>query len=77
MMAMGDYLAEIEYAAQNLFPIIWQERDHLQFLKEQVALLTRVTERNYQRAEHAAMNADDPDDVAMAAGMYWDNYFWR
>jgi hypothetical protein len=21
------------------------------------------------------MNAEDPDDVAMATGMYWENYF--
>ena len=34
--------------------------------------LGREMEDGYQRSESVAMNAEDPDDVAMAAGMYWD-----
>ena len=75
MMAMGDYLAEIEFAATHLLSIIWEERNRLRELEAEVASLTRLDEGNYRRAEFVAMNAEDPDDVAMAAGMYWENYF--
>lgn len=75
MMAMGDYLAEIEFAAGSLIPIIWEERHHLRKLEAEVASLTKLVEDNYRRAESVVMNAEDPDDVAMATGMYWENYF--
>ncbi len=75
MMMMTDYLAEIEFAASNLIPIIWEERNRLRALEAEVALLTRAVEHNYRRAESVAMNAEDPDDVAMATGMYFENYF--
>ena len=75
MMAMGDYLAEIEYAASNLVPVIWEERNRLRSLEVEMASLTRLVEDNYRRAEFVAMNSEDPDDAAMATGMYWENYF--
>ena len=75
MMKMGDYLLEIEYATTNLIAIIWKERERLRNLETEVASLTERAEDNYRRAEFVAMNAEDPDDVAMATGMYWENYF--
>jgi hypothetical protein len=75
MMPMADYLTEIEFAASNLIPIIYGERNRLRQLEAQVASLSKLAEHNYRRAESIAMNAEDPDDVAMATGMYWDNYF--
>src|SRR5437870_1412879 len=75
MMAMTDYLAEIEFAASNVIPIVWRERNRLRELEAEVASLTKLVEDNYRRAECVAMNAEDPDDVAMATGRYWDNYF--
>lgn len=75
MMTMDDYLTEIEFAASNLIPIIWGERDRLRKLEVEVASLTKLVEHSYRRAESIAMNAEDPDDVAMATGVYWENYF--
>ncbi|QJW94704.1 hypothetical protein [Frigoriglobus tundricola] len=75
MMTMGDYLTEIEYAASSLIPIIWEERHRLQKLEMEVASLTRLVEDNYRRAASVAMNSEDADDAAMAAGIYWENYF--
>ena len=75
MMAMADYLAEIEHAAENLISIICEEHGRLRSLEAEITSLTKLTEDNYRRAEFVAMNAEDPDDVAMAAGMHWDNYF--
>lgn len=75
MMAMVNYLAEIEYAASSLFPVIWEERNRLQKLEAELDSLTRRVKDNYLRAEFLATNSEDPDDVAMAAGVYWENYF--
>jgi hypothetical protein len=75
MMKMGDYLLEIEYATSSLIATIWKERERLRSLEAEVASLTKRAEDNYRRAEFVATNAEDPDDVAMATGMYWENYF--
>jgi hypothetical protein len=75
MMRMGDYLLEVEYATTNLLAIIWKERERLRSLETDVASLTKRAEYNYRRAEFVSANAEDHDDVAMATGLYWDNYF--
>lgn len=75
MMRMPDYLTEVEYAAQGLIPIIWEERRRLQKVEAAVAGLTRRVEHAYQQAHFVAANAEDPDDVAMAAGMKFETYF--
>ena len=72
---MADYVVEIEFAARNLIPIIWSEHNRLRELEAHIAVLSAVARDNYQRAEFMAFNAEDADDVALATGMYWDNYF--
>src|SRR5690348_16858864 len=75
MMSMVDYLTEIEFAASSLVPIIWGERTRLRQLEAEIASLTKRVEHNYRQAESVVMNAEDSDDIAMATGMYWTNYF--
>jgi hypothetical protein len=70
-MMMHEYLNDMDFAARNLLPIIWGERNRVQELEVQILKLTRATEENYQRARALAVEAEDPDDVAMATGMYW------
>jgi hypothetical protein len=72
---MSDYLAEIGFAANSLLAIIWAEDKRLQELEHELALLKTRVEANYGRAEFVARNSEDADDVAMAAGMHWENYF--
>jgi hypothetical protein len=72
---MPDYLKEIEFATRSLIPIIWGERDRLRKLEAEVAALTKRVADNYDRAHFVAMNAEDADDVGLATGMYWENYF--
>ncbi|MBC6715683.1 hypothetical protein H9Q09_05675 [Aurantimonas sp. DM33-3] len=75
MMAMASYVDEIRHATENLIPLVWNEQNRLLGLEAEVAALTRIVEDNYRRAEFIAMNAEDPDDVAMASGMRWGTYF--
>lgn len=75
MMAMKGYLIEIQYAAESIISTIWEEHNRLRRLEAKVGELTKLTEENYRRAEFVAQNADNPEDVAMAAGMHWDNFF--
>ena len=75
MMATEDYLTEIEYVAEAVISTIWKERARLRSLETEIAELTELAEDNYRNAEFVALIADNPEDVAMAAGMYWDNYF--
>ncbi|MGR2680284.1 hypothetical protein [Chromobacterium haemolyticum] len=72
---MSDYLLEIEFAASRIIEAIWVENNKLGALEAEIAKLRKVVEDNYRCAEYMARFAEDPDDVAAATGMYWDNYF--
>lgn len=74
-MDIASYITEIEYSAAGIIPMIWHEHADLVKIREELASLTRVVEQRYMQAESVAMNAEGPDDVAMAAGMHWENYF--
>lgn len=75
MMAMEDYLTEIEYVAEPTISTIWRERTRLRSLEAEIVKLTDLTEEKYRNAEFVSQIADNPEDVAMGAGMYWGNYF--
>lgn len=75
MLSMSDYLNEIDYAVRHLLPIVWDERNHLRSLAAEVERLTAQVQDTYERAHWIAMNAEDADDVGLATGMHWDNYF--
>ena len=74
-MDIPAYLSEVEYSAAGIIPMIWHEHADLAKIREELVALTRVVEQRYMQAESVAMNAENPDDVAMAAGMHWENYF--
>jgi hypothetical protein len=75
MMSMNDYLNEMEFAAKNTIAVIWGERERLVQLRAEIDSLTKLVQENYSRAETIALSAEDPDDVGIATGMYWDTYF--
>lgn len=74
-MRIPDYLSEIEHASVCLIDAIWNEQLKLQELEKEIGKLQPVVESNYRRAIDVQQFAEDPDDVMMGAGMYWDNYF--
>jgi hypothetical protein len=73
-MRIVDYLSEIEFAASNVISTIWAERNRIEELLAEIKSLSVAVEANYQRAL-ALQESDDIDDVAMGAGVYWENYF--
>jgi|SRR5579883_1991184 len=73
-MEIADYVKEIELAAGAIFPVVWAEQKRLIELTEEVKRLENAVEHGYQRAE-AWQQSDDPDDVALGAGIYWQTYF--
>lgn len=77
MLTMEDYLDEMQFATQTLIPAIWEERNRLTELEAQLRSLTKIVEDNYLRSEFVQLNAEDPDDVMMGVGMYWENYFGK
>lgn len=74
-MRIADYLSEIEHAATSLIDIIWSEQLKLHEIEVEIGNLQPVVEDNYRRALDIQHFAEDPDDVMMGVGMYWDNYF--
>ncbi|PKG79263.1 hypothetical protein CXF80_13635 [Shewanella sp. Actino-trap-3] len=74
-MRIPDYLSEVEHAALSLIDAIWSEQLKLQKIEEEIEKLQPVVEENYSRAVDIQQFAEDPDDVMMGVGMYWNNYF--
>ncbi len=74
-MNMAEYIKEVEYAVTNLIPVIWTEHEQIEALESQISSLAPVVEQNYNRALEIQQHADDPDDLMMGVGMYWDTYF--
>ena len=74
-MDMQSYINEIEFAAKSIIEIIWKERDRLLELKQKIKSLSKVVRSEYEKAQSWAMNAEDPGEVAMSTGIYWNNYF--
>lgn len=72
---MADYLLEIEYAASHLIQLIWEERNRLRTLEQELTTLSRRVEENYRRSRELLIDAEDLDDIALATGMHWENYF--
>lgn len=74
-MTIAEYLDEIEFAAQNVISTLWADQERLVILEHEIIPLRYLVEDGYRRAEFVAQNAEDPDDVAMAAGMHFEAYF--
>lgn len=73
-MKVVDYLAEVQFAANSVVSAIWAERNRINELNAEIRSLSVAVEANYNRAI-ALQESDDIDDVAMGAGVYWENYF--
>lgn len=73
-MDMNSYLEEIEYAASGVIQMIRAETKAFEELDAQIRKLESATHAGYERAR-AWQESDDPDDVAMGAGIYWETYF--
>jgi hypothetical protein len=73
-MDMPTYLAEIQHAASNLFPMVWAEADTVVRLETELSPLAEAVEREYRDIEHLAeMYGDDEDGLLTMR--HWDNYF--
>lgn len=74
-MTMRAYLDESDYALRNLISAVWQERHEVDALSAELDALRRRVEDGYRRGEAIALNAEDADDVMLAASAQWDTYF--
>ena len=75
VMAMSDYLKEIDYAARKIVRLIWRDRERVIKLEAKVASLNRQVQSDYSSGDFIALNSEDADDVGMATGIYWETYF--
>lgn len=71
---LSAYVQEIEHAVTVVLGTVWSERKRLAELKEQVKKLEAAVEHGYQQAR-GWQDSDDPEYVAMGAGVYWQTYF--
>ncbi|AOW18410.1 hypothetical protein LPB03_13520 [Polaribacter vadi] len=74
-MTLSDYINEIEFAASNVLEAIWTDNKRAEKLKTEIEQEAKIVENEYQRAIALQNYAEDPDDVMLGVGMYWDNYF--
>ncbi|MEQ8819807.1 MAG: hypothetical protein RLY93_06150 [Sumerlaeia bacterium] len=74
-MDMRSFLVEMKYASEGLIEKIWHEHNALAELNRQIRVLSRRVESEYQAAIGLQRYAEDPDDVMMGVGRYWENYF--
>ena len=74
-MNITDYIQEVDHAVKQLLSGIWSEREKLDDLERKYSNLSKAVKANYDRASSLALNAEDPEEVAMAVGVHWDNYF--
>lgn len=73
-MKIAEYVKEIEHAASTIFPVVWSEQKRLQELSQEIGRLERAIGHKADQAR-AWQESDEPEDVAMGAGIYWDAYF--
>jgi hypothetical protein len=72
---MASYLKEMHFAVGEVLDGLWNEREALERLQADIARLTQRVQQTYERAEMIAHDPLDAEDVMLATGMYWDNYF--
>lgn len=76
-MTIQQYLNETEHASQSLIESIWTDFERAEKLKEEIQKESAVVENEYNHAIAMQMYAEDPDDVMLGVGRYWENYFGR
>lgn len=76
-MTLSDYITEIEFAASKILEAIWTDNERAEKLKSEIEKEAKIVKNEYQRAIALQNYAEDPDDVMLGVGMYWDNYFGK
>lgn len=74
-MTLSEYLDEMEYAVCRVIESLWHEHDEAESLRSEIKELQQIAADNYRRAQFIQQNAEDPDDVMLGVGAYWDTYF--
>jgi hypothetical protein len=68
MIAIPDYLNEIEFAATQIIEALWHERTEAETLKEEIEKLIKVAEDGYNRAHFIQEFADNSEDFMDGVG---------
>lgn len=74
-MTIEQYLKETEHASQSLIDSIWMDFNRAEELKQEIQKETEIVQNEYNHAIAMQMYAEDPDDVMLGVGRYWENYF--
>jgi hypothetical protein len=74
-LSMSQFLEEIQFAVESALPTVWRDHDEAHALLTQVRALEAQVAAGYQRAASFYDNAEDPEDVAMSAGIQRETYF--
>ncbi|WP_423819963.1 hypothetical protein V5739_05515 [Salinimicrobium sp. TIG7-5_MAKvit] len=76
-MTLTEYLNEIEFASTKILEAIWNDNHQAEQLKSEIEKEAKIVEEEYQRSLAMQQYAEDPDDVMLGVGRYWDNYFGK
>ena len=76
-MTLLDYITEIEFAASKVLEAIWTDNERAEKLKTEIEKEAQIVENEYKGAIALQNYVEDPDDVMLSVGMYWDNYFGK
>lgn len=68
------YIEETRFAAENMFPLIFHERDEIEVLREKLTGIARRLADMYRRVEFLALNPD-LDDEGIGTATYWEAHF--
>jgi|GEM_PF-1516046 len=75
MATIENYINERKFAAESILKLIWDDYERAEQLKGEIGNETALVESEYNRAIAMQMYAEDPDDVMLGVGRYWENYF--
>jgi hypothetical protein len=76
-MTLSDYITEIEFAVSKILEAIWSDNERAEKLKFEIKKEAKIVENECQTFFALPNYEEDPDDVMLGAGMYWDNYFGK
>ena len=74
-MTIDHYVNEIEFASSSLLTVIWSSYSRAEELKAEIEREAAIVPKEYNRALAMQYYAEDPDDVMLGVGRYWENYF--
>ena len=74
-MTIDNYANEIEFASSSLINSIWESFNRAEHLKNEIDKEAVNVQHEYNRALAMQHYAEDPDDVMLGVGRYWENYF--